>query len=225
MGVHMNFELINPPEEIREQNAAELVEEGILREIIGQTELAGMAPEQTEAIVGDLEDVENWHPQAESMSCAVSVQELIAEQLLDKEISEAAVIDFAEWAGWYDPVEGTAMDNTGNVLEVMGLEVERTYGTTVSDLLQALAEGEKIICAVDNMSLVDPRFAGIPGRKANHAVQLVAIDFSDPENPQVILNDTGVENGQGIRHDLDVFMAAWKTSGNFAAFAGKGDAA
>jgi len=78
---------------------------------------------------------------------------------------------------------------------------------------------------VDNMILYDPRFADMPGRVANHAVQLVAIDFSDPENPQAILNDTGVENGRGIRHDLDVFMAAWKTSGNFAVYAGKGDAA
>jgi len=116
-------------------------------------------------------------------------------------------------------------DNAGKVLEAMGLEVERDYDGTLPELMQALAEGEKILCAVDNMILYDPRFADMPGRVANHAVQLVAIDFSDPENPQAILNDTGVENGRGIRHDLDVFMAAWKTSGNFAVYAGKGDAA
>lgn len=221
----MNYELTNFSEKLEQKSQAELLEDGVIREFIGVQEGLSEMPEQTDAVIGDLEDIENWHPQAESMSCAVSVQELIAEQLLDQEVSEEAVIDFAEWAGWYDPVEGTTLANTGNVLEAMGLEVERDYDATISDLMQALADGEKIICAVDNMILYDPRFADMPGRVANHAVQLVAIDFSNPEKPQAILNDTGVENGQGIRHDLDVFMAAWKTSGNFAVFAGKGDVA
>lgn len=221
----MNYELTDLPELLEQKRQAEQLEEGLIREYIGVREGLLEAPEQTDGVVGDLEDTGNWHPQAESMSCAVSVQELIAEQLLDQEISEEAVIDFAEQAGWYDPVEGTTLDNTGNVLEAMGLEVERDYNGTLTEVMQALAEGEKVICGVDNMILYDPRFADMPGRVANHAVQLVAIDFSDPENPQAILNDTGVLNGQGIRHDLDVFMAAWKTSGNFAVYAGKGDGA
>ena len=204
------------PEQPGEYTAKELTE---LPE--GAAELG----EQTDAVVGDLEDTENWHPQVESMSCAVSVQEMIAEQLLDQEISEAAVIDFAEQAGWYDPVEGSSLADTGKVLEAMGLEVERDYDASLTDLVQALSEGEKVICGVDNMILFDSRFADMPGRRANHAVQLVALDFSDPEHPQAVLNDTGVPNGQGIRHDLDVFMAAWKTSGNYAVFAGKGEAA
>ena len=221
----MDFELTDLPKKQEQTNPIEKLVDGIIREFIGIEDIFNEKPEQTEAIVGDLEDVENWHPQGEDMSCAVSVQELIAEQLLDQEFSEAAIIDFAEQAGWYDPIEGTTLDNTGNVLEAMGLEVERDYDGTLSEVMQALADGEKVICGVDNMILYDPRFADMPGRVANHAVQLVAIDFSDPENPQVILNDTGVPNGQGIRHDLDVFMAAWKTSGNFAVYAGKGDAA
>lgn len=221
----MNYELTNLPEILEKKHPSEQLENGVIREFIGVRKEVTEMPEQTDAVIGDLEDVENWHPQAESMSCAVSVQEIIAEQLLDKEISEAAVIDYAEQVGWYDPVEGTTLDNTGNVLEAMGLEVERDYDGTISEVMQALAEGEKVICGVDNMILYDPRFADMPGRTANHAVQLVALDFSNPEKPQVILNDTGVPNGQGIRHDLDVFMAAWKTSGNFAVYAGKGDGA
>lgn len=221
----MNHELSNFPEKLEQKSQAGQLEDGVIREIIGIQEGLPEMPEQTDAVIGDLEDIENWHPQAESMSCAVYVQEMIAEQLLDQEVSEEAVIDFAEQAGWYDPVEGTTLANTGKVLEAMGLEVERDYDGTLSEIMQALADGEKIICAVDNMILQDARFADMPGRVANHAVQLVAIDFSDPENPQAILNDTGVENGQGIRHDLDVFMAAWKTSGNFAVYAGKGEAA
>lgn len=221
----MNYELTNLPEILEKKHPSEQLENGVIREFIGVRKEVTEMPEQTDAVIGDLEDVENWHPQAESMSCAVSVQEMIAEQLLDREISEAKTIDFAKREGWYDSVEGTTLDNTGKVLEAMGLEVERDYDGTISEVMQALANGEKVICGVDNMILYDPRFADMPGRTANHAVQLVALDFSNPEKPQVILNDTGVPNGQGIRHDLDVFMAAWKTSGNFAVYAGKGDGA
>lgn len=220
----MNYELTIMPEKSEKKENPECLEDGVIQEFLGVREGYSDIPEQTNTIIGDIEDIENWHPQAESMSCAVSVQEIIAEQLLDKEISETAVIDYAEQIGWYDPVEGTTLNNTGNVLEAMGLEVERDYYGTLSEVMQALANGEKVICGVDNMILYDPRFADMPGRVANHAVQLVAIDFSDPENPQVILNDTGVPNGQGIHHDLEVFMAAWKTSGNFAVYARKGDA-
>lgn len=221
----MNHELMSQPEAVEQKNLAEQLEDGVVREIIGAQKGFSEGLEQTDSIVGNLEDTENWHPQAERLSCVVSIQEIVAEQLLDREISEEAVIDFAEQADWYDPREGSALMDTGNVLEAMGIEVERTFDTTLEDLTQALANGEKIICAVDNMILQDARFVDIPGREANHAVQLVAIDHSDPENPQIILNDTGVPNGRGVRHDLDVFMAAWKTSGNFAVFAGKEDAA
>lgn len=217
----MWYELTDLPERMEPRHPAELLEAGIIREFIGVRESFMETPEQTDAVVGDLEDVENWHPQAESMSCTVSVQELIAEQLLGREFSEKALMDFADRSGWYDSIEGASLADTGKVLEALGLEVERDYNATVSDLVQSLANGEKVICGVDNMTLNDPRFIDMPGRKANHAVQVVAIDFSDPKNPQVILNDTGVPNGRGIRHDLDVFMAAWKTSGNFAVYAGK----
>ncbi|MBQ8621401.1 MAG: hypothetical protein IJ422_03705 [Oscillospiraceae bacterium] len=221
----MGYEMINPAEQGETLSQPEVLEEGILREIIGQPEQYGEMPEQTEAVVGDLEDVENWHPQAEQYSCTVSVQELIAEQLLDRDVSESAMIDYAEKMGWYDPAEGASKADTGKLLEMLGFDVERAENVTVSDLVESLSEGEKIICAVDNMALQQPEYAGLPGRTANHVVQVVAIDFSDPENPQVILNDTGVPNGQGIRHDLDVFLAAWKSSGNFAVMVDQGGAA
>lgn len=215
----MEFELNDLPEM---PDPSEHLDDDVYRELTTVQEEVNEMGELTEAIVGELEDTDNWHPQAESMSCAVSVQEIIAEQLLEREFSEQAVIEYAEAEGWYDPETGTSMDDTGNILESMGLEVDREYNENVSDLVEALDNGDKIIVAVDNMTLADPRYAEIPGRSANHAVQVVAIDFSDTENPQVILNDTGVPDGQGIRHDLDIFVAAWNTSDNFAVYARKG---
>lgn len=221
----MNYELFETPEQPEHISKPELLEEGVFREIIGRTEQTAELPEQTEAVIGDLEDVENWHVQAEPMSCTVSTQELVAEQLLDQDLSESKMIEYARRKGWYDPVEGASKADTGKLLEEMGFEVQRENHMELQDLLEALASGEKVICAVDNLTLNCPEAAFLPGRKANHVVQLVAVDFSDPENPQVVLNDTGVPNGQGIRHDLDVFMNAWKTGQNFAVTVGKGAAA
>lgn len=221
----MNYELFENLELPEKISSPELLEEGVFREVIGRAEQTAEIPEQTELIIGQPEDVENWHVQAEPMSCTVSTQELVAEQLLDQELSESEMIDHARRKGWYDPVEGASKADTGKLLEEMGFEVQRENDMEFTDLLEALASGEKVICAVDMLTLNCPEAAGLPGRRANHVVQLVAVDLSDPENPQVILNDTGVPNGQGIRHDLDTFMQAWKTSRNFAVTVGKGDAA
>lgn len=124
------------------------------------------------------------------------------------------MIALARERGWYDPESGTTMLDVGKVLEELGMTVERQTGATISDLAAALAQG-KVICGVNNMLLSVPELAMLPGLRANHAVQVIGIDTSDPNRVEVILNDPGVENGRGIRHSMDDFMKAWKTGGNF----------
>lgn len=55
----------------------------------------------------------------------------------------------------------------------------------------------------------------MPEQGANHAVQVIGIDRSDPDNPVVILNDPGQPNGQGIRVNADDFVDAWQDSDRF----------
>ena len=224
----MSIENLFDPEglEIQEKiTLYEVLEDGVVREIIGAVEQPAEDLGAVETIFGDPEDAENWHPQSESNSCAIACQEFVAEQLLDQEFSEQKMIEYAQERGWYEPTEGTPQSNVGNLLEACGLEVERAVNCTVTDLMQSLAEGEKVICGVNNMILEEPRMADMPGLTANHAVEFIGVDFSDPKNPQVILNDPGVKNGQAIRHDLDVFEKAWNTCNNYAVIAGKGVAA
>ena len=165
--------------------------------------------------------MENWHHQTEQNSCAVACQEFVAEQLLDREFSEQELIQMATERGWYDPATGTPVADVGNILEELGLEVERQNGVTLAELSEMLDNGEKVIVGVNNMVLVNPAMANLPGMSANHAVQVIGIDATDPNNIQVILNDPGVENGQGIRHDLNTFLTAWNTSGNYTVSADK----
>lgn len=203
----------------------EVLEEGVVREIIGGCEQIGEDLGAVETIFGDPEDAENWHPQAESNSCAIACQEFVAEQLLNRDFSEHEMIEYAQKNGWYKPTEGTPRSDVGNLLESLGLEVERVSNNSITDLMQALADGEKVICGVNNMILAEPRLADMPGLTGNHAVEFIGVDFSNPHNPQVILNDPGVKNGQAIRHNMDVFVKSWNTCNNYAVIAGKSEAA
>ncbi len=167
-------------------------------------------------IVGDPEaDMESWHMQDGDVSCAVVCQEFVAEELLDREFTEAEFCAYAEEHGWYDPETGTAPNDVGNILESFGLDVERKQGVTLSELSDMLERGKKVICGVNNEVLVHPEWAEMPGVSANHAVQVIGIDSTNPDDIRIILNDPGVPDGRGISHSLNEFMSAWATGGNY----------
>lgn len=192
----------------------ELLEEGVSLEHL-HAGRGRETQEPEERMIGEpYEDMETWSPQAEDYSCAIACQEMIAEQLTGQDFSEEKMIALARERGWYDPESGTTMFDVGKVLEELGMTVERQTGATISDLAAALERG-KAICGVNNMLLSAPELFMLPGLRANHAVQVIGIDTSNPDRVEVILNDPGVENGRGIRHSMDDFMKAWKTSGNF----------
>ena len=48
-----------------------------------------------------------------------------------------------------------------------------------------------------------------PETRADHAVQVIGIDRTDPACPMVVLNDSGTPNGCGELVPLDVFENAW----------------
>lgn len=191
-------------------------------EQIGLTEPAELG-RRSDWVAGFPEtDSENWHKQSEPYSCAISCQEFVAEQLLDREFHERDLLPYAERKGWYRKEAGTTISDVGNLLEDLGLAVKRVEGLSLNDLADALDSGEKAICGVCNMILANPALAELPGFKANHAVEVIGIDASDISDIRVILNDPGIENGKGIRMKADTFLKAWSTSGNYAVIAGKG---
>lgn len=188
---------------------------------LGQADLE--QGEDSECIGNPERDMENWHRQAEPNSCAIACQEFVAEQLLDRDFSEKEMIRFAREQGWYRPESGTPQSYMGDILESLGLEVERETGQTLSDLAEDLQQRRKVICSVNSMILSNSDFAELPGMKADHAVEVIGIDVSNPENVQVILNDSDAVDGRGRRISADTFMKAWATSRNFAVTAWKED--
>lgn len=168
-----------------------------------------------ENIIGDPESyIDNWHEQETGFSCAVTSQEFIIEELLGVELEEAQLRRIAVENGWLTE-QGTNHDDVGKLMELMGLTVERSYGNTFEDLCDSLSRGIHPVVSVDADELWDgfneELFA--PGIDSNHAIQVIGVDMSDPENPMVILNDSGVQNGCGAMIEKDIFMGAWEDSG------------
>lgn len=169
-------------------------------------------------VVGDpTGNMENWHWQETGTSCAVASQEFVLEQLTGREFEEAQLRELAEENGWYDIQGGTPMDDVGNILEYMGLHVEQSMGNTMDDIVQCLQNGGQVIVGVDSSELWngtnDEMFG--PGMDADHAVQVTGIDFSNPDQPMVILNDPGAANGGGAMVPMDSFVDAWEDSSGF----------
>lgn len=161
-------------------------------------------------IIGDPDAaMQVFHPQETNSSCAVAAQEFVLDQLTGYDFTEAELREMAEVYGWYSPGEGTTAYNIGNVLAECGLTVHRDYGNTIDDIAKCLENGGGVVVAVDVYELYD---IDVPGEGANHAIQVVGVDKSDPENPMVIINDSSMQNGGGLMIPIDSFMDAWEDS-------------
>lgn len=171
-----------------------------------------------ESIVGNpAEAMESWHCQETGSSCAVASQEFVLEQLTGREFHESDLRELAESHGWYDPNGGTPMDDMGNILEYMGLDVRQSHGNTIDDIRECLENGGQVIVGVDSSELWSGQNNELfgPGMDADHAVQVIGLDYNDPSQPMVILNDPGTANGGGAMVPVEDFMFTWEDSGCF----------
>jgi hypothetical protein len=177
-------------------------------------------------------DMDSWHMQNHKDTCAVVSQEFIIEELTGQMVDEDQLREIAMENGWYSPGAGTPMGDTGNLLEEYGLNVDKHDGSSMAEIENALSHGEKVIVGVNSAEIVNPgtrhiikeflqNVLGIPGNDANHAVEVIGVDQSDPEHPMVVLNDPGHPRGKGAMIPLHDFKEAWGDSNNFIVIASK----
>lgn len=157
---------------------------------------------------------DTWHVQKYSDSCAIACQEFILEEYTDQEFDEDALVNISLENGWVEE-GGTPVEHIGNILEYHGIETYTDYNAEFQDLENVLNNGDRAIVGVFNMGLDNDYEGFYPAWSANHAIEVIGIDKSNPEDIKVIVNDPGVEDGCGKRIDYDVFMKAWDTSGGF----------
>lgn len=117
--------------------------------------------------------------------------------------------------GWYTPGQGTPIDCMGMHLENREVPVSMTEGNGVDNLISELAQGHKVIVAVDSGELWSPgygeqmediMYGGIP----DHAL---IVDGVSIDNNLVTITDSGTGHFR-TEYPLDNFMDAWNDSNN-----------
>ncbi|GHO82253.1 hypothetical protein [Dictyobacter formicarum] len=175
-------------------------------------------------IIGDPgHDMAQWHQQEHKDTCAIVSQEFIIESLTGEHVSEDSLMHDALEHGWYIPHGGTPLDHVGDLLAYYGIPIERHEGATMTELSQVLNQGQKVIVGVngediwycDSPDSLLTHYPGMPGQNVDHAVEVIGIDYTDPLNPSVIINDPGIPDGQGIEVPEAVFEASWAISDHF----------
>lgn len=106
------------------------------------------------------------------------------------------------------------------ILERYGLEPETMAGATIEMLENLRAEGRPPIVAIDAgeawaTNYDDNEDAEDAGKGVNHVVVFLRVDRSDPDNPMVVVNDSGRHDGGELRIPLVQFQDAWADSGNY----------
>ena len=159
------------------------------------------------------EDMEHWEYQGQTGRCAIYAQKFAIEAITGREIPIEELVAVAEENGWFVPGEneGTVSLNMDKLVEYYGVENEMSFNNDIESLEEALNDGHKVIVSVDSGQIWKGEENDIfsPETTADHAVEVIGIDRTDPENPMVVLNDSGTPNGRGELVPLEVFENAW----------------
>ncbi len=217
VNVDLEFDAVTEMEDLNETGVLENMEtvtfELAPAEAYNEYEHFDPAESDGSGIVGNPEAaLDSWHTQSGN-TCAVVSQEGILESIFGQEFDEDELRELAEDHGWYN--NGTSAEDVGQLLEYYGIHTEHSYGNSIDDLRNSLENGNQIIVMVDADELWSGENEEMfgPGMDMDHAVRVIGIDESDPENPMVIINDSGVANGQGVMIPLDNFKDSWEDSG------------
>ena len=151
--------------------------------------------------------------QTTHFTCAVVSQQMILKQF-GHNVSESQLVYDATSHGWLTN-HGTSTENVGKLLELYGVKNHVHYGADPAWLAAVLAQGHKVIVAVDSGELwgKDWFFEDwFYPNGADHALMVTGLDLSDPSNPKVFVNDPGDPAGAGKSYPLERFLDAWKDS-------------
>lgn len=149
-----------------------------------------------------------------SDTCAIQSQHLILKDFGIK-VTQNELIDIAKMNGWYAEGYGTPAEFVGKLLEYYGIDVHATEGNNIFNLANELSQGHQVIVAVDSGELVHPEEEiwedDIMGERADHALVVVGLDTTTPDDIKVIVTDPGTGNKQWAYSEKE-FMDAWHDS-------------
>lgn len=151
------------------------------------------------------EALETWFPQSESMSCVVSVETMVLNQLENGDRTEREMLETSREKGWYN--EGTCPEDVGKIAEYYGMDVEQHHGVAASELTLANNPEVKVMANVDSTLLQYPD--AYKRCQPDHCVQVLRVERT-AEGEMVILNDPGHAEGRGAVYPMEIFEKAYK---------------
>ena len=185
--------------------------------VCGESQVAGQFDTTTDPslVTGvPADDMQLWEYQGNTGRCAIYAQKFAIEALIGREVPIEELVAVAEENGWFNEASGggTTTLNMDKLLEYYDVAHEMSFDNDMSDIEQALNQGHKVIVGVDSGQIWygDDNNIFSPDTQADHAVEVIGIDYSNPNTPMVVLNDSGSPQGCGELVPLDVFENAWK---------------
>ena len=188
-------------------------------ESVSATELGTFDPSLSdmEKVIGDpVPAMEKWECQGSTNRCGLYAQKFVIEEFTGKDIDMGEYLRIAKVNGLFGEGEGTAALNMNKMLDQYGIKNEMSFHNSLEDIEASLARGERVIVSIDADEIwhgeKDNVFTPFDAEgldSANHAVEVIGIDKTDPDNPMVILNDSGTPDGRGELVPADIFCDAW----------------
>ena len=155
-----------------------------------------------------VDSLDEWQRQETRYTCGVQTHRMIINDKTDFDVTEAELREIALNLGWLEENVGYTgcWQENGMLAELYGLERVSGARVTLDELVSLKQQGASVWMCVDSRILQMPDYPCVP--VTNHAVELLGFDFSDKNNPRVILNDPDQENGRGIVYPLEIFRRA-----------------
>lgn len=166
------------------------------------------ALEQPE-ILDIVDSLDEWQRQETRYTCGVQTHRMIINDKTDFDVTEAELREIALKLGWLQENVGYVGHRIagGMLAELYGLErVPVDSDMPLDELVELKGQGASVWLCLDSRVTQMPDYPCIP--VTNHAVELLGFDFSDKNNPKVILNDPDLENGRGVVYPLEIFRKA-----------------
>jgi hypothetical protein len=164
-----------------------------------------------------------WRQQSGQASCAVVAQISAYQSLTGNYISEQAACNYAQAQGWFNPQTGTPTEDTGNILDALGISIIQEYNATLNDIAIALSNGDKPLVALDANEIWTPkrdRYGNpVQQNDAGHVVWVTGIDQKANGLYNVILNDSGTPYGRSEVVSYADFDNAWTDRNHYLAVA------
>ena len=166
-----------------------------------------------DSISGDpAKSMEVWECQGDTNRCALYSEKFVLEELTGNDIDIEEFVAVAKENNWFTEDGGTTFLNMNNMLDCYGIENEMSFHNSIADIEDCLNEGGKVIVSINADEIWHGSDNNIfaPESCANHAVEVIGVDRTDPNNPMVILNDSGSPYGKGEMIPLELFEGAWE---------------